>query len=227
MTKGIAGGTSYTWTRARDNASSFGGAGGAVAQDDRNLEAEWGRSSFERTHRVSADMIFQLPFGRNRPWLSDGGIIAAIAGDWTLSSNFSYDSGQPFTARVLGASSDVARGTNGSLRADYVGGEISLDNPTAEQFFNIAAFRIPAPGTFGSAERNTIIGPPGYQLNAALSRDVTFGSTRALTIRVDASNVLNRPMWGAIDTVVNSPTFGQVLSVRSMRTVGINLRFRF
>jgi hypothetical protein len=198
-----------------------------VAQDDRNLEAEWGRSSFERTHRASAEMLFELPFGRNRPWLSDGGVMAAIAGDWTLSANFSYDSGQPFTARVLGASSDVARGTNGSLRADYVGGEISLDDPTAERFFNVAAFRIPAPGTFGNAERNSIIGPPGYQLNAALSRDVTLGRTRALTIRVDASNVLNRPMWGAIDTVVNSPTFGQVLSVRSMRTVGINLRFRF
>lgn len=227
MTKGIGGGGSYTWTRARDNASSFGGAGGSVAQDDRNLDAEWGRSSFERAHRVAADAIVELPFGRNRPWLSDGGVLAAIAGNWTLTASFSYDSGQPFTARVLGASGDVARGTNGSLRADYVGGAIALDNPTAEQFFNVAAFRIPAPGTFGSAARNTIIGPSGRQLNAALSRDVTLGRTRALTIRVDANNVLNTPVWGAIDTVVNSPTFGQVLSVRAMRTVGINVRFRF
>jgi hypothetical protein len=227
MTKGIGGGASYTWTHARDNASSFGGAGGTVAQDDRNLEAEWGRSSFEREHRFSADMLFELPFGRNRRWLSDGGPWAALLGNWTLSSNFSYDSGQPYTARVVGAASEIARGTNGSLRADYTGDEIGISNPTIDQYFNVAAFRIPAPGTFGTAGRNTIIGPPGFQLNAALSRDVTFGRTRALTIRVDASNVLNTPMWGAIDTVVNSPTFGQVLSVRSMRTVGVNLRFRF
>lgn len=227
MTKGIGGGATYTWTRARDNASSFGGAGGSVAQDDRNLDAEWGRSSFEREHRVTADAMFELPFGRGRPWLANGGVMAAIAGNWTLNANFSYDSGQPFTARVVGSASDVARGTNGSLRADYVGGDISLADPTAEQFFNIAAFRIPAPGTFGNAERNTIIGPSGRQLNAALTRDIPLGGTRALTVRVDASNVLNTPVWGTIDTVVNSPTFGQVLSVRAMRTVGINFRFRF
>lgn len=227
MTKGIGGGAAYTWTRARDNASSFGGAGGTVAQDDRNLDAEWGRSSFEREHRVTADAMVELPFGRNRRWLSEGGWWAAIAGNWTLSANFSYDSGQPYTARVLGAASEIARGTNGSLRADYVGGDIALADPTMHQFFNIAAFRIPATGQFGSAARNTIIGPDAWQLNASLARDVTFGRTRALTVRVDASNVLNRPVWGAIDTVVNSPTFGQVLSVRSMRTVGVNLRFRF
>ena len=33
--------------------------------------------------------------------------------------------------------------------------------------------------------------------------------------------------YQAIDTVVNSPTFGQVLSVRPMRSVTANLRFRF
>ena len=32
---------------------------------------------------------------------------------------------------------------------------------------------------------------------------------------------------GAIDTVVNSPTFGHVISVRPMRSVQLNLRFRF
>jgi len=227
MTRGIGGGAGYTWTRARDNASSFGGAGGAVAQDDRNLEAEWGRSSFERAHRVTADATFELPFGRNRRWLSEGGALAALAGDWTLSANYSYESGQPYTARVLGAASEIARGTNGSLRADYAGGDIQLANPTIDQFFNVAAFRIPGPGQFGTAPRNSIIGPPAHQLNAALARDVRFGRTRALTVRVNASNVLNTPVWGAIDTVVNSPTFGQVLSVRSMRTVGVNVRFRF
>jgi trimeric autotransporter adhesin len=226
-TRGIGGGATYTWTRARDNASSFGGAGGTVAQDDRNLDAEWGRSSFERQHRATADATFELPFGRNRRWLSEGGALAALAGNWTLSANFAYDSGQPYTARVLGAASEIARGTNGSLRADYVGGNINVANPTVDQFFNVAAFRIPAPGQFGTAERNSIIGPPSHQLNAALARDVTLGGTRALTVRVDASNVLNRPIWGTIDTVVNSPTFGQVLSVRSMRTVGVNVRFRF
>ncbi|MCK7533840.1 MAG: hypothetical protein MZV63_23820 [Marinilabiliales bacterium] len=33
--------------------------------------------------------------------------------------------------------------------------------------------------------------------------------------------------WGSIDTVVNSPTFGQVTSVRSMRSVTFSIRAGF
>ena len=32
-------------------------------------------------------------------------------------------------------------------------------------------------------------------------------------------NLLNTVQWAAVDTNVNSPTFGQVLSVRPMRTI--------
>jgi len=33
--------------------------------------------------------------------------------------------------------------------------------------------------------------------------------------------------YASIDTVVNSPTFGQVLSVRPMRSMTFNVRVRF
>jgi hypothetical protein len=51
--------------------------------------------------------------------------------------------------------------------------------------------------------------------------------TRGLSLRVQANNVLNTPNWGTIDTTVNSPTFGQVLSVRSMRSMQIVARVMF
>ena len=35
---------------------------------------------------------------------------------------------------------------------------------------------------------------------------------RSLTVRVQANNVFNNVQCGSIDTVVNSPTFGQVTS---------------
>jgi hypothetical protein len=39
--------------------------------------------------------------------------------------------------------------------------------------------------------------------------------------------VLNTPVWGSIGTTVNSPTFGQVTSIRSMRSVQFVLRMNF
>ena len=46
-------------------------------------------------------------------------------------------------------------------------------------------------------------------------------------LRVSATNVFNHPVYTSIDTVVNSPTFGRVISVGAMRPVLMTARFRF
>lgn len=224
--KGLSFGGSYTLGKSQDNTTATGG-GATVAQDDKNLEAEWGLSSFDRRHQISADFTYELPFGPNKPFFNNGGFWAGLASDWTVSGNFSDNSGSPLTVRVTGAVADVARGTNGTLRADYNGQPIALSNPTIDQFFNTAAFSIPAAGTFGNSPRNIVIGPWSHQLNMNASRDVRMGRSHVLSIQTNVSNVLNTLNWGSIDTNANSPTFGQVLSVRGMRTATINLRFRY
>ena len=125
------------------------------------------------------------------------------------------------------AAADVARGTSGTLRANYNGEPIRLNDPTIDAFFNTAEFNVPSVGTFGSAGRNMIIGPGSRQLDAQFSRDVRLGSTRVLSINLNATNLLNMVNYSGIDTVVNSPTFGQVTSVRPMRAMQLGLRFRF
>ena len=225
--RGIGGGLTYTLARSRDNASTIGGGGTVVAQDDRNLDAEWGRSSFDRTHQLSADGSIELPFGPNRPWLNNGGVWAALLADWRVAATFVWQSGTPYTARVVGAAADVARGTNGTLRADFNGDPISLSDPTIDRFFNTAAFSVPVTGTFGNSARNLIVGPGSRLLNAQFARDIRLGGTRVVSLQVNANNLLNLVNYAAIDTSVNSPTFGQVLSVRPMRTVQFTVRFRF
>jgi hypothetical protein len=225
--RGIGGGVSYTFAKSRDNASSIGGGGTVVAQDDRNLDAEWGLSSFDRRHQMSADLSAELPFGENRPWLNGGGFWARLLENWRATATFTWQSGTPYTPRVQNAAADVARGTSGTLRANYSGETIQLNDPTIDRFFNTAAFSIPAAGTFGDASRNMIIGPGSRQLDAQFARDIRFGRTRVLSLNLTASNLLNMVNFAALDTVVNSPTFGQVLSVRPMRSMQLGLRFRF
>jgi hypothetical protein len=227
QTRGIAGTASYTLAKSIDNASSVGGGGQVVAQNDQDLDAERGLSSFDRRHQFESNLSFELPFGANRRWLHDGGPWAAAFADWSLSAAFTAQSGTPFTARVLAAASDVARGTNGTLRADYLGRAVALDDPTLLRFFNTSAFAIPAAGTFGNAGRNTIIGPADTQLNASLGRDIRLTGTQVLTLRLEGTNLFNSVRFGAIDTGVNSPTFGQVISIRPMRTLQFNARYRF
>ena len=104
---------------------------------------------------------------------------------------------------------DVGSGVNGTLRADYNGSDIYLSDPTTLRYFNTDAFSIPASGTFGNAARNLIIGPGSHNLNMNLSKNVNFGRTRGVNIRVQASNVLNTVQFSSIDTV------GQLADLRS------------
>jgi hypothetical protein len=226
QTRGIAGSVSYTLSKSRDNTTATGG-GATVAQDDQNLAAEWALSNFDRRHQMSGNVNVELPWGTNRPWLSQGGWLAAIVGNWSMSANFTWQSGTPLTARCSTCASDVARGTGGTLRADYLGMPVSLDDRTIDRYFNTDTFGIPAPGTFGNSWRNMIIGPGSKMLNANFTRDVRLGGNRNVSVQVTASNLLNLVNYAGIDTNVNSPTFGQVASVRGMRTVRLNLRFRF
>lgn len=226
-TRGIGGTITYTIARSIDDASNIGGGARVVAQNDLDLEAERGLSSFDRRHLLTGDLTFELPFGPNRRWLNKDGAVAGVLRDWSLSANVTAESGTPFTARLVGATTDVARGTNGTLRANYTGADIALANPTLFRFFNTDAFTAPPSGTFGDAGRNTIIGPGQHFLNAAIGRDVRLSGNRVVSVRIEANNVLNTVRYGAIDTVVNSPTFGQVISVQPMRTVQLNLRFRY
>jgi len=225
--RGLGGGISYTLAKSRDNASTIGGGGTVVAQNDMDLEAEWGLSSFDRRHQLSADTAIELPFGANRRWLTNGGVWAKLLENWRATATFTWQSGTPYTPRVQAAAADVARGTSGTLRANYLGEPIQVNDPTIDLFFNTAAFTVPSAGAFGNASRNMIIGPGSRQLNAQFGRDIRLGGTRVLSVNLTASNLLNMVSYSAIDTVVNSPTFGQVLSVRPMRSMQLGLRFRF
>ena len=69
---------------------------------------------------------------------------------------------------------------NGTLRADYAGDPIDIDDPTTLRFFNTDAFTIPAPGLFGTAPRNLIIGPGSRNLNMSLSKNVNFARSRGM-----------------------------------------------
>jgi trimeric autotransporter adhesin len=227
MRKGISVGGTYVYSKSIDDASSIGGGATVVAQNEQDLAAERGLSSFDQRHKLTGDYVIELPFGTGKKWLNNSGFTGKAFGDWTLTGDFTIASGIPFTARILGAVADVARGSNGSLRADYNGQAIQLGDRTLTQWFNTSAFTVPVSGTFGNAGRNTIIGPGTLQFDLGLTKNIPLKDMMALEISAQATNFLNHVNYTSIDTVVNSPTFGQVIGVGSMRKIQLSTRFRF
>ena len=212
-----------------------GGGGGAssagaanIAQNPLNLSAERGLSSFNQTHRFTADYLLELPFGGDKRWLTGHAPLRAIFGDWQWSGDLTIASGLPFTPRLLNNITDVNRGSNGTLRPDVVPGQsVSLANPSIGEWFNKAAFVAPPPGQYGNARRNSIIGPGTKVFDMAFTKIISLKESRVLEFRAQATNIFNIPNYSSIDTNLNSPTFGRVTAVGGMRQFTLTARFRF
>jgi len=230
--KGIGFGATYVYSKSIDDASSIGGGATVVAQNDQDLAAERGLSSFDQRHKFTGNWIYDLPFGENKRFAQKGFFSHAL-GSWQWSGSFTIASGLYFTPRVLGGFNDVNSGVNGTLRADFLGGPISLPDPTTGEFFNTAVFANPSnnpniPGVhFGDAGRNIIEGPGQVTLNMAISRTIQIKEFRALELRLSANNVFNTVQFTSINTVVNSQNFGQITAAGNERRVTVLARFRF
>ncbi len=97
-------------------------------------------------------------------------------------------------------------------------------SPVDWEWFNTAAFVIPPTGQYGDARRNSIEGPGEVVFDMAFTKLIPLQrESRILEVRASASNVFNHPEFAAIDTTVNSPTFGQVISAGAMRTTVLEI----
>jgi len=222
----------YTYSKSIDDAGSIGGAGRSVVQDYLDVAAERGLSSFDMRHKLLINHNYELPFGEQRRWLRQGGILGRTLGNWQISGTTSIHSGTPYTASVLGNLSNRA-GTAAisNLRANATGQSVELPSSerSLQEFFNTAAFALPDAGQYGDAGRNTITGPGLVNFNMSLDKQMTFSREKGIRgdFRISSSNIFNIPAFSGLATVVNGQGFGRVQNVGTMRTLTFSLRVRF
>jgi hypothetical protein len=195
--RGLAGTASYTLAKSIDNARrSAAAAGGGPERPGPRSRARL--SSFDRRHQFESNLSFEL---RSAP-TADGSTTAdrgprffrLVVGDIVHRTTSTL-----LTARVLAAASDVARGTNGTLRADYAGAPVAVDSPTLLRFFNTNALspRHRARSATWAATPSSGRGNPAQR---PLGRDVRLTGTQVPSLRLEATNVFNSVRFGAIDT---------------------------
>src|SRR5262249_14965690 len=91
------------------------GVGGALfgdqsrQQDARNRRSEYAALEFNQTQRLTAAWIYDLPFGKGRPYGAGlSGAAAVLASGWSLQGSFTAHSGFPLTP-TSSVSSNVGR----------------------------------------------------------------------------------------------------------------------
>lgn len=225
MRRGLSYSVFYTYSKSIDNASSIGGSGNIVVQDDNNLAAERGLSGFDRRHQLQLNLFLASPFGPRGRFMKQNTLWSKVLRDWNLTTSLAANSGTPLTATVLGAKADTSgTGTVGSNRADATG--LSIDG---HPYFNTAAFAAPPATRYGNAARNTIPGPGIVLVNASFGRQFQVGDSarRGIEFRATADNLLNHVNLTGYGTVVNAADYGLATSAGNMRTMQLSLRLRF
>ena len=122
-------------------------------------------------------------------------------------------------------SGDVANtGTGSNYERLNVVGNPSVSNPSPAQWFNKAAFAVPAPLTFGDLGRNALRGQKFWDLDTSLVREFPLGERRHLQFRADLFNALNHTVLSGLSVEITNPRFGQLTSTNGARLMQLNAR---
>jgi hypothetical protein len=211
----------YTVTEATDNASSFAGFGGSIAQNWLDLDAESAPSSFAQRHLFRYTFSYNTGQGINSGALRTGWVGRLVNG-WSTNWTLTAGSGTPRTPiyRVRSVA-----GVTGTVRPDLTGEPI--DGGPEDYYANPDAFAPPAPGTWGNAPRNSIRGPGQFGLTANAARTFRFSNRLSINWSINATNVLNNVTYSGMNTTVGSPQFGLPISVNAMRRISSRVGVSF
>ncbi len=222
----------YTFAKSLDDVSDDTNAAGTtflLPRDSTNVRLDRGRSNFDVRHQLRGGVAYELPFGKGKPWLSNG-IAAKIAGGWTTSTILDISSGRPFT--VVSGYSTVVPGTTSN--ADFNGTPQSIGGVTktgssvtylsaAEK----AMFSSPGLGDLG-AGRNIFTGPGFFQTDFALHRVFAYRERMKLEIRGEAFNVFNNVNFSQPNATPTSASFGVISSTLAPpRILQVAAKFSF
>ncbi|MDQ1473892.1 MAG: hypothetical protein QOJ99_5372, partial [Bryobacterales bacterium] len=228
---------SYTWSRSIDDASAIRGQGNEFApQDMRCRSCDYGPSTFNIPHRFVSSVLYTLPFGKGQKFLNQGGIVDRVVGGWQVSSIFTMQSGAPIdtTSWDSAGTTFVPSSTrlNCAAGVSYV-----LPHPTANAYFNPAAFSNSLPGQYGNCGRNNLRAPRQVNLDLSAIKDIHITERQALQFRMEMFNAPNHVEWAAPNAnwgnqnaapAGPASSFGQIRgTLANMRQLQFALKYNF
>jgi hypothetical protein len=220
----------YTFSRTMDNGSSTGGNGAVgidAIQNDYDLNANWGRAVNDTPSVASGGIVYPLPFGMGKRFLNEGGLIDSIVGGWRVSSILMFHSGLPFTPEV--GTANLSGAQDGNWYPNLVGNP-AVAHRTAQEWFNPAAYAIPAIGTFGDSTRNSLRGPGMEQVDASVSKSFRIsllGEGSSFELKADAFNVFNHTNLLNPNASIGTASAGVISSAQSARNLQFGGRLVF
>jgi hypothetical protein len=218
FSNGLSFQTHYTWSHSIND----GAIGGGEANGQQNVncrQCDKGDSATDVRHNVTANAVYELPFGPGKAYLHDAGVLAKIAGGWEVSTLGTWHTGHPLTVNLDLTSNNVVTGpfTGSALtfllpdgndqtnqRPDIIPGvPLYLPGGTpGVPLINPAAFQPPpvdANGNFtrfGNAGNGVLRAMNIWQVDLALMKETKLTERFSLQFGMQAFNVFNHVQFG-------------------------------
>ena len=230
FSNGLLVAANYAYTHEIDNGSNGSGDGDEINPQNALCQAcEWASGAWDATHVVNGNAVYELPFGRGKQMLNQGGVAGAIAGNWQLTTTALARTGFPVNVLLPSSYSAPDGNNSGTQRPSLVPG-VSLTPPGGRNranWINPAAFTLPAAGEFGDAPRDLYRGPGTWQIDIGAAKTIQFGESVQLEFRSEFFNILNHPQLGqpqaTCDLSILVPTgcpsgFGSIINTINLNT---------
>ena len=233
LSRGFSFGLHYTYSSFIDTMSEiFNVSSGeiAVAQDSYNRRADRARSSFDRPHRLAGNFVYELPWHQDQK-----GLTGHILGGWQFNSQFSLQSGSPFTplngSDPAAALASISALVGNAIRPN-LNTNLDLSGMSVEEIVGAGGrslFRtITAAERLGNVGRNVLRSDGINNIDVGILKNTRIGENQRLQIRADFFNFTNSRDFGIPESRIISNNFlNQWGTDGGNRRVIVGLRYVF
>jgi hypothetical protein len=231
----MAGGSfnaNYTWAKALTDAS-LTATTASFTQNQYARYLERADDDWVRRQQLRFSYVYELPFGKGKRFLKQGGVIDHVLGGWQLNGITTMSTGRrqspsfsgtdPANTNQFGGRPD--RIADGNFDADSMRDRIK----SGMAIFDARAFVLPQTGRgfYGNSARNILTGPGAETWNTVLAKNFKVQERAKLQFRWEMFNAFNRANFGNPSTNITSGNFGLVTYAGNMRKMLFGLRLDY
>jgi len=195
-----------------------------------DLSLDYGHCTYDQNQRLSANSLYELPFGKDKPFLNQGNFVNALAGGWQASAIATFYTGPWLTlgsSQNLGAFVNALPYVTGPVNNPSLHGGLGKHGRLGPYFNKENVQPITAVGVQGNAGVSDIMTPGSAVWDLSLFKTWKFADRYGATFRSDFFNAFNRVNFTGLDTGVNDSNFGNLTGANAAREIQFSLRLAF